>query len=72
MYLHVCLISNFLLICLGELQLLQTLFRHGDRVRDGVTTIGFNFYPNDPWPLDIWSPLSEGALTNVCIVYFIN
>lgn len=45
---------------LAELKLLQTIFRHGNKMPSTI-----NFYPNDPYINYTYEPAGEGGLTNV-------
>ncbi|XP_031365171.1 venom acid phosphatase Acph-1-like isoform X3 [Apis dorsata] len=45
---------------LAELKLVQTIFRHGNKMPSNI-----NFYPNDPYINYTYEPAGEGGLTNV-------
>ena len=45
---------------LAELKLLQTIFRHGNKMPSQV-----NIYPNDPYVNYTYEPAGKGGLTNV-------
>ncbi|XP_053989054.1 venom acid phosphatase Acph-1-like [Hylaeus volcanicus] len=47
--------------CLAELKLIQTVFRHGNR----MPTAGGTLYPNDPYANISYEPAGHGGLTNV-------
>ncbi|XP_015123635.1 venom acid phosphatase Acph-1 [Diachasma alloeum] len=50
---------------IGKLQLVQTVFRHGDRTPDDFSRFRTNFYPNNPYTPRDHHPIPAGALTNI-------
>ncbi|XP_048513018.1 venom acid phosphatase Acph-1-like [Athalia rosae] len=57
-----CFISISGNTCAGELNLIQVIFRHGDRTPNGQLV---SYYPADPYANETWYPDGWVSLTNV-------